>query len=393
MKPNLRREFRQSMDGLHFSDQEKETMINMLNQEMTRKRSHGTKKLLVLALAAALLLVTLTGAAAFTRWSREAQHRYNPSQEIKEQTEKSGLSVMLEEKTTEPASGNILTATDQGITITAVQSIIDQHQGEITFRIEGFDLPEGRDPWAWLDMTDITIDGRSDFYTYMGGGFFDGTTYNDAGEWIYAETGEPVRSDDTGSVILDWTAQDGSMEYTIPFHFRDDFGDVEGKEIVVNFHAFGLQPETKTGEFLKQVEGSWELRWRLKQSADSISISPNAEIGDSGVILLTAEIGQKTIRTTYQLQEHWEGFDTLIPLPQAVSAVRMKDGSEHPCSITSEGYQSQEDRDSLIYFVDANMFDTILDISQVESLLFITGWEEDADGRPTIPIYDAIPIG
>ena len=56
----------------------------------------GKKKLLFL-LAATLIMGTMTAAAVYTRWSITAQTRYNPSQDVKEQAEKSGLSVMLEE--------------------------------------------------------------------------------------------------------------------------------------------------------------------------------------------------------------------------------------------------------------------------------------------------------
>ena len=80
----------------------------------------GKKKLLFL-LAATLILGTMTAAAVFTRWSTTAQTRYNPSQDVKEQAEKSGLSVMLEETKENP--NEVLSVTDQGITITAVQTI------------------------------------------------------------------------------------------------------------------------------------------------------------------------------------------------------------------------------------------------------------------------------
>ena len=83
----------------------------------------GKKKLLFL-LAATLIMGTMTAAAVYTRWSTTAQTRYNPSQDIKEQAEKSGLSVMLEETKGAENSDEVLSVTDQGITITAVQTLI-----------------------------------------------------------------------------------------------------------------------------------------------------------------------------------------------------------------------------------------------------------------------------
>ena len=112
-------------------------------------------------------------------------------------------------------------------------------------------------------------------------------------------------------------------------------------------------------------------------------------IGDSDVILLDVEIGQLSLRTRYQLKDYWEGWDELADFPQAVRGVRMKDGSEYKCFYTTCGF---EDEENMIYFMESSMFDAILDISQVESLMFHKGWENDANGNPTIETFYYIPI-
>ena len=119
----------------------------------------GKKKLLFL-LAATLIMGTMTAAAVYTRWSTTAQTRYNPSQDVKEQAEKSGLSVMLEETKGAANPNEVLSVTDQGVTITAVQTIVDNYHAEIIFRIEGFDLPEDKLPATWPT---VTIDGDEHF--------------------------------------------------------------------------------------------------------------------------------------------------------------------------------------------------------------------------------------
>ena len=78
----------------------------------------GKKKLLFL-LTATLIMGTMTAAAVYTRWSTTAQTRYNPSQDVKEQAQKSGLSVMLDETKGKENSDEVLSVTDQGVTITA----------------------------------------------------------------------------------------------------------------------------------------------------------------------------------------------------------------------------------------------------------------------------------
>lgn len=314
----------------------------------------GKKKLLFL-LAATLIMGTMTAAAVFTRWSTTAQTRYNPSQDVKEQAEKSGLSVMLEETKGAENPNEVLSVTDQGITITAVQTIVDNYHAEIIFRIKGFALPEGKSPAVWPT---VTIDGKQDFYVSQSGWSFDGTT-------------------------------DGSLEYTHYISFQETDGRYIGKEIAVTFQSIDFQSDQKAGMPVPQVEGNWELKWTLTGTSDSVTVTPNAKIGDSGVILLDAEIGQKTIRARYQVRDFWEGWDELVELPQAVCGVRMKDGSEHICGGGTSGFEDQE---NMIYFTEWDIYDAILDISQVESLMFHKGWELDANGKPTIQTFYYIPV-
>ena len=393
MRRNLKQDFNASMDALHFSRETKEDMVQLLmsqqkENDMKTKR-YSSKRIFLIALAAAMILATMTGAAVFTRWSRTAQVRFNPSEDIKEQAEKTGLSVMLEETKGTENPNEVLSVTDQGITITAVQSIVDNYRAEITFRIEGFDLPEDELPHIWPT---VTIDGDQHFGGMQTGAFFDGTTRNEAGEWVYVSNGQPVAFEPDGeyeSAVLDYVADDGSLEYTHYINFEETDGRYMGKEIVFSFDSIGFQSHQKAGMPEPQVEGNWELKWTLTGTSDSITVTPNAQIGDSGVILLDAEIGQKTLRTRYQADDYWEGWDELVTLPQGVQGVRMKDGSEHMCGASTSGFEDQE---KMIYFMESDMFDAILDISQVESLMFHKGWELDANGDPTIQTFYYIPI-
>lgn len=345
----------------------------------------GKKKLLFL-LAATLIMGTMTAAAVYTRWSTTAQARYNPSQDVKEQAEKSGLSVMLEETKGKENSDEVLSVTDQGITVTAVQTIVDNYHAEIIFRIDGFDLPEDKLPATWPT---VTIDGDEHFGGSQSGWFFEGTTRNQDGKLVYASNGQPVQSDEDGNLILDYVADDGSLEYIYSISFEKTDGQYLGREIAFSFHSFDFQSDKPAGMPEPQVKGSWELKWTLTGTSDSISITPNVKIGDSEVILLDAEIGQKTIRARYQVDDYWEGWDELVELPQAVCGVRMKDGSEHMCGGGTSGF---EDEENMIYFTEWDIFDAILDTSQVESLMFRKGLELDANGEPTIQTFYYIPI-
>lgn len=387
MKHNVKSEMRQSMDALHFSEEAKNAMVNqLLAQSREQKPKFSGRKMMTVMLAATLAVMMLTGAAVYTRWSHSAENRYKPTQQIKEQAEKSGLSVMLEETKSSENPNEVLSVTDQGITITVVQTIVDKYGAELTFRIEGFDLPEDRAPGVWPL---VTIDGEFISST-EGGAFYDGTTRNEDGEWVYVSNGEPVKSrnDKYQSVIYDYVLDDGSLEYTHYISFLETDGRYFGKEIEVKFPYVGVAAE-KTAPGERLVEGDWTLHWTLTGTSDSITVTPNAKIGDSDVILLDAEIGQKTIRARYKVDDYWEGWDELVTLPQAVCGVRMKDGSQYFCGPTTSGFEDQE---NMIYFTESDMFDAILDVSQVESLMFHKGWEKDANGEPTIETFYYIPV-
>ena len=345
----------------------------------------GKKKLLFL-LAATLIMGTMTAAAVYTRWSTTAQTRYNPSQDVKEQAEKSGLSVMLEETKGAANPNEVLSVTDQGVTITAVQTIVDNYHAEIIFRIEGFDLPEDKLPATWPT---VTIDGDERFGGSQSGWLFEGTTRNEEGKLVYASNGRPVQSDENGCLILDYVADDGSLEYNYYINFEKTDGRYMGKEIVFSFHSIDFQSDKRAGMPEPQVEGNWELKWTLTGTSDSVTVTPNAKIGDSDVILLDAEIGQKTIRVRYQLKDYWEGWAEMEEFPQALWGVRMKDGSEHMCGGGSMDFESVE---NMIYFTEFDISDAILDISQVESLMFRKGLELDANGNPTIQTFYYIPV-
>lgn len=379
---------RKTMIGLTFINpqyiQEAEFETVSGNSESGKPKTGHLKILLIAAMVSTMLL--LTGAGLYTRWSNTAQARYQPSEQIKDQAEKSGLSTVVSETQTAENTGEVLSVTDQGITISLVQTIVDNYRAELTFRIQGFELPEGRYPAVWPV---VTLDGSDEhFFSSCSGSFFDGTTRNAQGKRVYTD-GTPVQKDADGGVILRYADSDGSLEYTEYISFQKTDGRYFGKEIQVTFPDIGLDSTQKAAPYDPVVQGNWTLKWTLTGTGDNISIAPNAEIGDTGVILLDAEIGQKTIRTRYQVPALWDGWDELVTLPQAIYGVRMKDGTQFLCVPGTSGFEDQE---KMIYFVESNMFDTILDPSQVESLLFFKDWQRDAEGKPTVEEFYEIPV-
>ena len=105
----------------------------------------GKRKLLFL-LAATLIMGTMTAAAVFTRWSTTMQlgGGVQPSEQIKQQAERSGLSVIPTER--KDGKKEAVSATDNGITVTLAQTVMDSYRGKVIFRMEGLELEDGRAP-------------------------------------------------------------------------------------------------------------------------------------------------------------------------------------------------------------------------------------------------------
>lgn len=275
----------------------------------------------------------------------------------------------------------MVSSTDQGITVTAVQSIIDQYQAMIVFRVEGFPLPEEGKPTAF--MQPITIDGNESFWEgSMYHAFFDGIVFHSDSGFTYAD-GSPVREDENGDA---YQAADGSLEYVVRFMFNQNALDPMGKEIVVHFTGFGQEVDVGKAQaaWKRQVDGNWELRWKLSGTADHILAAPNTEL-TSGHILKEVEITPLTIRAVLKTNGYYAGYETslddenaLLSFPEIVG-VRTKDDEILKCALpASEGYQ---DRDALIYESIASS-DCILDVENIDAIVLQNGQEN----------YDIVPI-
>lgn len=378
----------------YIDEAENETVSGKTGKYETPK--HGKtlfhKSLLIAAVIATMLF--LMGAAVYTHWSGSMQRYYQPTEKAKQQAEKSGLSVMYQEES-QPEDGSITTATDQGITVSVVQTIVDQSRAKIVLRIEGFTPPEDYKikPWLFFDSPP-TLGGDPDFSGSTGHEFNDSVTCNEAGEYVYTD-GTPVDQILEGEynerfIKGRYIQKDGSLECVLGYTFNDTSGANLGKELEIHISGFGTCTyiSKANDEFEKLVEGHWDLRFPLTGSNENIQIAPNVRLSDN-VTLTKAEIGQITIKAWYKTDTYWDGWETLESLTPGLAGVKLKDGSFVQFWGFTEGYLDQEE---LIYYSECQVFEGMLELDQVEALAYYDGWENDAEGNPTIPVYKYIPV-
>ena len=348
-----------------------------------------TRKLfLIAALIAAMLL--LMGAATYTRWSRSMQNTYHPSESQRQQAEQSGLSVRYEETATQAASedGSILSATDQGITVSLVQTIADSREVHIILRVEGFEPPEGYQiaPYAFAGER-ATWGGRDDFWCSSGVDFDDGIVYQGGGKYTYTD-GTPVDEKD-GWQMGRYRRSDGSMEVDVWYRLNSDTEELLGQEYQLHLTGFGTRTDSGKADitFEQLVEGHWDLKFPLKGADTSIQCQPNVRLSDN-VTLTDVEIGQITVKAKYITDTYWPGWEQLEFLSPALAGVVLKDDTLVPLQSRSEGYPNP---DELIYTADYSTVDSMIDLSQVKALAYRIDEETSPEGTRT-PVYQYVPV-
>jgi len=382
--------------GLSYIDrkfiEESEKEMPVQERAESAKPNSGripTRKLfLIAALIAAMLL--LMGAATYTRWSRSMQNTYHPSESQRQQAEQSRLSVRYEETATQAASedGSILSATDQGITVSLVQTIADSREVHIILRVEGFEPPEGYEitPYAF-EGERATLGGRDDFWASSGMDFDDDIVYQGGGKYTYTD-GTPVDEQD-GLQMGHYRRSDGSMEVDLWYRLNSDVEELLGQEYQLHLTGFGTSTYVGKADstFETLVEGHWDLKFPLKGADSNIQFQPNVRLSDN-VTLTDVEIGQITVKAKYITDTYWPGWEQLEFLSPALAGVVLQDDTLIPVLSTTEGYPNP---DELIYTADYGTMGAMIDLSQVKALAYRVGEETAADGSRT-PVYQYVPV-
>ena len=377
------------IDRKFIEESEKDALNSGLYLQPKRK-PRPRRLLLIAAILAAMLF--LMGAVLYTRWTRSMETTFHPSESAKQQAEKSGLSTMYEAKaSTEPEAndGSILSATDQGITVSVVQTIVDTREAHIVLRVEGFTPPEdfGVRPWVWQDK-EATLDGSEEFWNSSGADFDSSILFNtDKKAYTYMD-GSPVEENADG-----WKGRylrsDGSLELDVWYRLRQDMENPIGKEYELHLTGFGTATDAGEADMVwnKTVEGHWDLKFPLKGSDQVKTYQLNERLSDN-VTLTEIEIGQITTKAIYKTDTYWDGWEKLELLQPQLAGIQLKDGALIQLADAREGYQ---DEDALIYFVEYQSYEGTVELDQIESLAYYDRWETDANGKK-VPIYRYVSL-
>ena len=273
-------------------------------------------------------------AAAYHMWSQSLKNELNVTSEQEKNLKDSTLS-----------DNPMQTATDAGVTITSVQSIVDNRYAYLAFDVDGYDF--STDEEFAFESVNATINGKA--ANIYGAGF-------------------------KGS------------EYYMVISLSEKADSIIGKEVCVqlsNLEA-GEKADAKT-----TVDGNWELTWMLQGSEDMKAYNFSETLGDSGATLTKAEISPISLAVTYTMprtttletytdkvysEENPNGTvethtEEVYVDPPMLVGVRMKDGSLYT-DLLNGGLTGYIDDTSDTYVTSMAM-NRILDVDEVDALLFL----------------------
>ena len=387
--------FVDSMETLCLSGDAKERLAAALSEQAADRRGKeesemkkpGFRRTMALILAAVLLVGTLSAGAAFwvNRHSLEAELHMTGEQ--RRWAEESGLSA-------EPgrmAAGAVTSATDNGSTITAEQTIVDNYFAMLSFRIDGYSVPEGQYPD--IGNLRIKVDGTPASWS---GSFYNGIV-SENGRAAYYDDGSPLEYGENRNLIQHYAAEDGSLRYHVMLMGNGSEDSMEkgaegilagsliGKEIVACFEGIGTGDKA---EYFPELDGHWTLKWTLTGSDEVRTVRPEQAIGDSGAVLAEAEISPISLRAVYRIpaemeQARREAVDDDNVIPRLLG-VRTKDGTLYPSLYMGPG-SSGGIGDGL--YETRFVTDRILDTGEVDALLFLKSCPPDGQNLSEETLY------
>lgn len=323
-------------EGAQMTRKEERKQNRSVKYERER-RGNGRWKAAWIPVAAVLVLGSSVCAAAYMQWSRGLEKELQATEQQKQMLEEQQITTPLHDSVTE-----------KGITVTALQTIVDSRFAYLAFRVEGYDVEEGMEPD--FEYRNIEVGGNRDCDLLMGHFFDDGN---------------------------------GNMEYTMLLANCDEPGYFVGKPIHLELCNLGT---VHKAAFTPDIDATWTFDFILQGSDKVRECRLSEMLGDSGATVVEAQISPISLYVAYDMPLQMQAIDgvdengqpiqstTFVEAPH-LTGVRLKDGTLLDGITTgggSEGYMSD----------DTNLYEavfatgSIIDPEQVDALLFIKSQPE-----------------
>lgn len=338
------------------------------------------KRMAVIVAAAVLCFATITVTAAYLNWSKSLSEGLQLTEEQKVEMQETNMVTFVNQE-----------AVDQGIKVTAVQSITANYYTHLAFKVEGYEVEDEIQPG--FENVTVTVDGKQDFN--YNAGFYDGLIMGTDGRVARADK-TPIDFD-SNMFLEQYKLEDGSMEYRMTLFHATEKDYFLNKPIHVEMKNLGTVDKA---EYFNRIDGNWNFDWTLQGCGDMKEVKLNERIGDTNATVVRAELSPISLLVEYEFprQQVTEvGTDEngeektfqLYAEPPHFTGVKMKDGTWYPFLNAGPGSMGYQSEDSDIYR-DTFAIDRMIDVDQVESLLFYKSTPEN--GEYTEENFYSIPI-
>lgn len=322
------------------------------------------------AIACAVLVgaggITVTAAVVHHLWSRGMQGNLQATEEQQKDLAERGMVTQFDQSAAQEEGLNLssMEVTSEGITVKPMELIADGHFVHAAFQVSGYDLADGEEP-CFENVVVYTGEDENaqDGWVNMGGGFYDGIVSNNNGEPVY-EDGTPLASDETGNIVEHYKAADGTLEYVMTLYKTDPDESLLGQTLHVCFENLGTVEKT---EFMDGIGGTWEFDIPISGKDAAKSCELNTALENVNVTVRSAAISPISIRVDYEVSGELQTQEDDNGLPN-VGGVVLKDGSRvlYLLNGGQSGYQKGSDTQAYLLAT----FDRVIDVDQVQSLLF-----------------------
>lgn len=312
------------------------------------------------AIACAVLVgaggITVTAAVVHHLWSRGMQGNIQATEEQQKDLAEQGM-------VTEGPDLSNMEVTSEGITVKPTELVADGHFVHVAFQIAGYDLADGEEPcFEEVRVYTGEDENAEDGWVNMSGSFYNGIIANNNGEPVY-EDGTPLES---GDFAEHYKAEDGTLEYVMTLYKTDT--DPEESLLGQTIHVLLKNLGTvKKAEFMNGIGGTWKFDILVNGKDTAKSFELNTVLENANITVLSAAISPISIRVDYEVTGELQTQEDDNGLPN-VGGVVLKDGSRvlYLLNGGQSGYQKGSDTQAYLLAT----FDRVIDVDQVQSLLF-----------------------
>ncbi|MCD8337982.1 MAG: DUF4179 domain-containing protein [Lachnospiraceae bacterium] len=337
-----------------------------------------------IAAACAVMICGVGAVAAYRQWSRSVEKGM--------QADENQLADLEAEQMLSVSGASV---TNQGVTITSEESIVDNHYAYLVFKVEGYTLEDGAQP----EFTNVEVSATDGEDLYLDGSgatacnFYNGLIVGENGRAVNAD-GSEIKTDADGNFLLQYVQDDGSLEYCITLYSTEE-GAFIGRELHIEFQGLGAYIEDSEEEIRTDIGGTWSFDLTLAGSASTTTFDLDAELEDSGATVIQAVLSPLSATIYYEFPYSTYTVETIEPdgttrttslFDEAPTFLgfRMKDGTDirYLTGGGSSGYENggndAEDGEMIIYHVIQG-YGRVIDVDEIESLLFLKSYPEESE--------------